>query len=249
MALGFRINEGGDDMDDFMHGRRTITTSGVGENTTSAEYAEITIWQTTCGDDYGKTLDAAAVDLLAIRKAIAEAYGRQELINLYTTKFGIKYNSTKNHYTCKHKMKIRFDLEIGTEKFGKTIDNIAHCDSKPKFSIKFHKELTNFMREDTYKDYIISDLLFEAYFNAREKALALADDAGIHLGSVLRIDTGPFEIQKDMEHRTYEDVYATKLADKMFPGVNALELMPHRVLLRVAVTVTWAIEDNAAEGE
>ena len=206
---------------------RTITVKGVGKVSVKPDVIAISIEQKTHAREYDKTMEKAAAELAAIRKAIAGA--GYDPAKLKTSSFGVDtyYESKrdaegnyKNHfkgYKCTHCLNFEFDYDM--KELGKVLSALAGCDAKPEFTIKFSVK-----EQDTMKERMLEN----AVANATSKANTLAKSAGVRLGEILRIYYSWGEL--NVYSRTQWNLAAF-----------AMDIEPEDVEASDTVTVVWAI--------
>jgi len=216
---------------------RIITVKGVGNVSSKPDMIIISLTQETLARDYGNTMEKAAADLDEIRKSIARAgYDPTELktssFNVNTKYERIRdtqgnYQDQFKGYLCTHRLNFEFAYDM--QELGKVLSEIAGCEAKPKFSIRFSVKDQDAMKERMLED---------AVANAMSKANILAKATGVKLGEIMRIDYSWGEIEF-YSPTSFDDCFDS---GKKLKRMRDFRIEPEDVEVSDTVTVVWTIE-------
>ncbi|MDO4567995.1 MAG: SIMPL domain-containing protein [Clostridia bacterium] len=168
-----------------MDHNNTLTVLGTAKLSIAPDATAVAATLSALSADYDSAIGAAAkqkreLDCAAERAGFSAAA-------LKTTQFNVtaEYESHRSQgatsrvlvgYRCTHSLQIEFALDM--ERLRALINEFSGCACAPELHIRFHASDT----EELHRE-----LLRRAMLNARERAEALAEAAGVELSSIVSI--------------------------------------------------------------
>ena len=213
---------------------RTIRVKGKGKISVKPDTIKITIKAEGVRWNYDETIEQSTQDTRILRDALKNA--GLDPKNLKTTHFSIdsKYKSyhDKNNdykekfvgYEYEHRTYIKFEND--NKILGKVLYELAHCDVKVNFDIKYTVK---------DKEKVKNDLLEKAVEDSTTKANVLAKASGVKLKEILNIDYSWGEI----------DIYSSPMDDLMVCEAKSsydIDIEADDIDVQDTVTITWTIE-------
>ncbi|MDU3125077.1 MAG: SIMPL domain-containing protein [Finegoldia magna] len=213
---------------------RTIRVKGKGKISVKPDTIKITIKAEGLRWNYDETIEQSTQDTRILRDALKNA--GLDPKNLKTTHFSIdsKYKSyhDKNNdykekfvgYEYEHRTYIKFEND--NKILGKVLYELAHCDVKVNFDIKYTVK---------DKEKVKNDLLEKAVEDSTTKANVLAKASGVKLKEILNIDYSWGEI----------DIYSSPMDDLMVCEAKSsydIDIEADDIDVQDTVTITWTIE-------
>ena len=213
---------------------RTIRVKGKGKISVKPDTIKITIKAEGVRWNYDETIEQSTQDTRILRDALKNA--GLDPKNLKTTHFSIdsKYKSyhDKNNdykekfvgYEYEHRTYIKFEND--NKILGKVLYELAHCDVKVNFDIKYTVK---------DKEKVKNDLLEKAVEDSTTKAKVLAKASGVKLKEILNIDYSWGEI----------DIYSSPMDDCMVCEAKSsydIDIEADDIDVQDTVTITWIIE-------
>lgn len=164
----------------------TIVVRGTGRATSPVDEIRVDIILNSTDYEYQSLAKDAARKLQELRNCLSEVGFTKE--NIKATGLNVQtINSSKNingiyktvfeGYLYRQNLYIVFAMNNETLK--KVLSALGNCDAKPEYSLKFQLK-----DEKEFKD----KLLANAVIDARNKAIVMANAAGVKLGKVVNID-------------------------------------------------------------
>ena len=213
---------------------RTIRVKGKGKISVKPDTIKITIKAEGLCWNYDETIEQSTQDTRILRDALKNA--GLDPKDLKTTYFSIdsKYESyhDKNNdykdrfvgYEYEHRTYIKFKND--NKILGKVLYELAHCDVKVKFDIKYTVK---------DKEKVKNDLLEKAVEDSTTKAKVLAKASGVKLKEILNIDYSWGEIE----------IYSSPMDDWMVCEAALsydIDIEADDIDVQDTVTITWTIE-------
>ena len=216
---------------------RKMTVKGMGRLSLKPDLIIITVTLETKNEDYKKAVDAASVQINALKDAL-EAAGFQR-DSLKTTDFRVntEYDNIQDGrawrqvfvgYKCAHMLRLEFDMDI--KRLDRAIFAMSSCGSAPHFEIGFSVKDKNAASER---------LLTNAVTNARKNAEVLAAAAGVVLGDIISINYSNNEVNFFSKTRMTRAVYASAGGCVEECDDNGIE--PEDIKINDTVEIVWGI--------
>lgn len=169
--------------------RHTVTTTGSGRISMSADVAEIQLVVTTHCDDYSEALKQGTEKAELLFKAVeSQGFLRDDLrtislamneVTKNVKREGYEYDTVPDGYQYKQTFKLR--VAFDSVKVSQLLWVLGKCGSEAKLSL----ELSAAFPKDAE-----TAVLKLAMENAKAKAQALAAEAGANLGKIFLIEPG-----------------------------------------------------------
>lgn len=214
---------------------RIIRITGKGEIKVHPDTTRITVTLSGLYKDYGSTLSRSSEDTERLRELVTRFGFRGSDLKTLSFDVQTQNESYRDHDTYKtrfigyrytHRMKIEFDSD--NERLGRILYALAGCPLRPEFTISYTVKDTEAVK---------NTLLGKAAADARAKAEALAEAAGVRLKDIQSIDYSWGKVL--FEETPINNLMAEKcMADEEL----ALNIEPDDIEVSDTVTVVWEIE-------
>lgn len=214
---------------------RIITVKGRGSVSAPPDWIKIIMNLEAMDMDYHETMDMAAEQLKELRSCLLE-YGFKKQ-DIRTTSFNIdtSYESIKDSrgnckrifkgYVCSQTLHIGFEAD--NKKLGIILSALSQCKARPEFSVKYQIKNQKSLKEEMLK---------KAVLDAKEKSKAIAEAAGIEIGSIIRIDYDWSEIRFQREEFDY-------LREVPFKSsIASIDIQPDDIKSSDTVSIVWEIK-------
>ena len=221
-----------------MENKRTIRVAGKGRIKVKPDVTRITLNLEGFYPEYDETLRKSTKSTETIKR-ILSPFGF-ERSDLKTLNFNVdtKYENYKEQgeykqrfvgYIFRHTMKIEFDSD--NKRLGKILYAIANCSLHPEFRISY-----------TIKDKekAKNELLGKAVADAREKAVALTQAAGVMLKDIQSIDYSWGDIE--METAPMNRMMTCAKRGVAAADSYDVDIEPDDISVSDTVTVIWEIQ-------
>lgn len=219
---------------------RTITVKGSGRATAKPDTVVVTMTLKSRSMKYDKAMDAAAVAIDELTRALVDAGFTKDAIK--TTDFDVRtdyrderdydgtYRRVFHGYIVSHELKLEFPFD--TKRLARALSALAESSVRPELSVAF-------MVKDTAA--VNEALLRSASANACAKAKILCDAAGMTLGKLLSIDYNWGEL--NVYSRTEYSPAPPMGADGRV-GAAPIDIEPEDIDVADTVTFVWEIEES-----
>lgn len=213
---------------------RIIRVKGRGSISIPPDCIQINMKLENLNKSYEMAMEESNKSLEDIRNTLKEEGFHKK--DIKTTRFNVdtrydgKNDKDGNYkryfvgYEVLNNLSIEFEQD--PKKLGRVLNLLAHCKAKPEFTIRYK-----------LKDYreMKNKLLENAIHNAREKALIIANAAGVKLGEIINIDYSWEEMEVYHENINYSIEPRIMLKDSI------MDLQPEDLKDSDTVTVVWEI--------
>ena len=221
-----------------MNDRRDLRVTGRGTLRLTPDCTRISIDLTGLDKDYGEALRRSAEETETLAGVLGGfGFARTDLKTLsfsvdtehegYQDKNGV-WQQRFAGYRFRHMLKVEFPSD--NERLGKVLYALANCPVDPEFRLSW------FVRD---REGAANALLGKAVADAKEKAAALAEAAGVRLGDVQSIDYSWGEL--DLTVRPMAEMRLAKNTMADAAGSYDLDIAPDDIEISDTVTVVWAI--------
>lgn len=217
--------------------QRTITVKGIGKASSSPDQIAIMLSLETSNAHYDAAVESASQKITKLGDALSLiGFSKDDLkttgFNIRTKHKSVKdgaggYRSIFDGYEVCHSLKLTFDFDTLT--LSKTLNAIARCQVEPELNIGFTVKDPSALNEE---------MLRSATENARRKAEALCQSAGVKLKDLLTIDYTWGEL--DIFSNTKYDMDECCIAEA--PCAAPIDIVPEDINISDTVTFVWAIE-------
>ena len=232
--IGKDIKEGGKVTE-----MRTIQVTGKGKISIKPDQMRLQISLEGVFKEYGETLRHSSEDTGKLQDLISEFGFEKEELKTTTFHVDTEYESYEEEgvykqrltgYRYRHVMKLEFDLD--NDRLGKILFALGQSDLKPELRISY-----------TVKDpeAVKNSLLGEAVKDAKEKAAALTQAAGVSLKEIRNINYSWGEL--DLEVRPMNAMLSHSMArgSAKMTGSYDMNIQPEDIEVEDTVTVVWEI--------
>jgi len=220
---------------------RTIRVTGKGQIKVKPDMTRITLSLEGIYPEYGETLRRSSQDTERL-KDLLTGFGF-ERSDLKTLNFSVdsEYESYKDKgaykqrfvgYKFRHLMKVEFISDNG--RLGKVLYALANCPVKPEFRLSYTVSDPEAAK---------NELLGKAITDAKEKAAALTQAAGVTLKEIQSIDYSWGEINFEVQPMSRMVMTEECLAEPMAVGAGSydMDIEPDDIDVSDTVTVVWEI--------
>ena len=220
---------------------RTIRVTGKGQIKVKPDMTRITLSLEGIYPEYGETLRRSSQDTERL-KDLLTGFGF-ERSDLKTLNFSVdsEYESYKDKgaykqrfvgYKFRHLMKVEFLSDNG--RLGKVLYALANCPVKPEFRLSYTVSDPEAAK---------NELLGKAITDAKEKAAALTQAAGVTLKEIQSIDYSWGEINFEVQPMSRMVMTEECLAEPMAVGAGSydMDIEPDDIDVSDTVTVVWEI--------
>lgn len=210
--------------------KRTLKVKGSAEVSAAPDLVVITFDLASKNFDYGKCLENLSSQTESLREDLASIGLERD--SLKTARFNIntdfRWDRQRDRqifqgYQASHVMRVEFPFE--KDYLGKVLHVLSRAESEASFRISFQIKDPEPLRQQA---------IAGAVKNSREKALVLADAAGVSLGDIVQIDYSWSEIRFETDFEVCE-VDAQVAAP-------SYDITPEDVDVSDSVTVIWEIK-------
>ena len=220
---------------------RTIRVTGKGQIKVKPDTTRITLSLEGIYPEYGETLRRSSQDTERL-KDLLTGFGF-ERSDLKTLNFSVdtEYENYKDKgaykqrfvgYKFRHLMKVEFLSDNG--RLGKVLYALANCPVKPEFRLSYTVSDPEAAK---------NELLGKAITDAKEKAAALTQAAGVTLKEIQSIDYSWGEINFEVQPMSRMVMTEECLAEPMAVGAGSydMDIEPDDIDVSDTVTVVWEI--------
>ena len=220
---------------------RTIRVTGKGQIKVKPDMTRITLSLEGIYPEYGETLHRSSQDTERL-KDLLTGFGF-ERSDLKTLNFSVdtEYESYKDKgaykqrfvgYKFRHLMKVEFLSDNG--RLGKVLYALANCPVRPEFRLSYTVSDPEAAK---------NELLGKAITDAKEKAAALTQAAGVTLKEIQSIDYSWGQINFEVQPMSRMVMTEECLAEPMAVGAGSydMDIEPDNIDVSDTVTVVWEI--------
>ena len=224
-----------------MQETRTIRVTGTGMLRLRPDMTRITITLTGCYPDYAEALRRSSEDTEVLKEVLEPmGFGREDIKTL-SFSVDTRYENYQDTdmtwkqrfagYEFRHMLKIEFASD--NERLGRILYVLANTDKiTPEFRLSY-------TLKDTEK--AKNDLLAKSVQDAREKAVILAEAAGVSLKEIRTIDYS----RQEVIFETYPVNNMMRMMDtakeEAAAGSFAMNIEPDDIEVSDTVTMVWSI--------
>lgn len=215
-----------------------IRVTGKGQIAVKPDLIRLNLTLEDTREKYEDTLEQSSKQMELLKDCFEElGFAREDLktlhFNIDTMYEGYQ---DENHvwqnrftgYKFHHTMRIEFDAD--NERLGQVLYGLAQATVSPEFHI-------NYTVKDTEK--VKNQLLSKAVADAKEKAIVLAEAAGVKLGELVSLDYS-FGEKNFISEPMSRNMPLMKSAD-MVRGSYQMNIQPDDIQVSDTVTVVWQI--------
>ncbi len=207
--------------------QRIIKVRGTARISAEPDWVVISFNINSRSYDYGECLEQLSLQTSGLREELVSVGLEKE--NLKTTRFDVntvfervKERRVFKGYEASHDLQVEFSF--AKEYLNSVLRVLGHTQSKASFDISFQIRDPEPWRHQA---------IAEAVKNSRQKAIILAEAAGVELGEVLQIDYS----WSEMRFRSEFELRPMKAA----MAAPAPDFEPTDVGISESVTLVWAI--------
>lgn len=214
---------------------KTIAISGTGKCTVSPDTTVIHLHLSSAFPTYDETLSRSAADLNEIRTIfLALGFERD---SVKTTSFSVRretesyreQNAYKERFVgYRYEQRLKVSFPIDNERLGQILFALSNA--------KVDAEL-NFEYTVSHPEEVVNRLLASAVKDAKGKAAALSEAAGVTLGEIVEISYS--DTEQDYSVRPYRENLACRQA--VFSAPPQPEIQPDDIEVSDTVKVVWEI--------
>ena len=218
-----------------MNEPRTVRVTGRGMIRLKPDTTRIMMTLEGKSPAYAETLARSAADTEQIRSALSETGFKRDALKTLSFRVEPEYEGYREDdvykqrlvgYRFCHEMKIEFPSD--NVRLGRTLTALANTDLAPEFRIVY-----------TVKDREAAKnaLIGAAVADAKAKAAALAEAAGVRLKGISHIAYSLCEIEPEVRPAVFPGMKRAACADSVSP-----EIEPEDIEAEDTVTIDWEIE-------
>lgn len=218
---------------------RILRLTGLGMASQMPDTITISLSVKSEDKDYQKAMEECDKLVLDLKSSLAENGFKEE--NIKTTDFRVS-TATKyvesfktgkyvfDRYVITHSLEIKFDFD--RKKLAKCIDTLSATLANPTLAINFSVEDITALKNQALK---------QAVSDAKEKALLLADSAGVKLEQIMFIDHS-FKQVNVYHPRQFSAQYDGAVMAKAARSESMESINVEDIKIEANVTMEWSIK-------